>query len=51
MRYINHLLLLISLSFTLASPIDTHDVDMELKQIETPQNVHADCDMRDPTCS
>jgi len=51
MRNILNLVLLSLAASALASPIDTHNFDIAVKELDTPKNMHAECDMRDPQCS
>jgi hypothetical protein len=51
MRYIKHLLFLSLAATSLASPIDTHELDVSVKEVDTPKDMHAECDMSDPQCS
>jgi len=51
MRNIINLVLLSLAASSLASPIDTHNLDVAVKEADTPKNMHAECDMRDAKCS
>jgi hypothetical protein len=45
------LTLLVLSSLALAAPLRTDDLDHEVAKVDTPKNIHQQCDMRNPQCS